>query len=133
MADDEPIVREIYIDASPEETFPYLTESDKYRLWMGLSAELDARPGGIFRVMIAWRRIRYACSGISDERSIRASAGSGGLACFMAPDCRFALCRRARTEGDSIAVMVRSTPVKLVDAPAPNTSILDKDRRRASA
>ena len=50
MADDEPIVREIYIDASPEETFPYLTESDKYRLWMGLSAELDARPGGIFRV-----------------------------------------------------------------------------------
>jgi uncharacterized protein YndB with AHSA1/START domain len=50
VADDEPIVREIYIDASPEETFPYLTESDKYRLWMGLSAELDARPGGIFRV-----------------------------------------------------------------------------------
>lgn len=50
MADDEPIVREIYIDASPEETFPYLTESDKYLLWMGLSAELDARPGGIFKV-----------------------------------------------------------------------------------
>jgi len=50
VADDEPIVREIYIDASPEETFPYLTESDKYRLWMGLSAELDARPGGMFRV-----------------------------------------------------------------------------------
>jgi uncharacterized protein YndB with AHSA1/START domain len=50
VADDEPIVREIYIDATPEETFPYLTEGDKYLLWMGLSAELDPRPGGIFKV-----------------------------------------------------------------------------------
>ena len=50
MANDEPIVREIYIDASPEETFPYLTDSEKYLRWMGVSAELDARPGGIFRV-----------------------------------------------------------------------------------
>jgi uncharacterized protein YndB with AHSA1/START domain len=50
VADDEPIVREIYIDATPEETFPYLTEGDKYLLWMGLSAELDPRPGGVFKV-----------------------------------------------------------------------------------
>jgi uncharacterized protein YndB with AHSA1/START domain len=50
VADDEPIVREIYIEASPEETFPYLTDSDKYLRWMGVSAELDPRPGGLFKV-----------------------------------------------------------------------------------
>jgi uncharacterized protein YndB with AHSA1/START domain len=50
MADDKPVVREIFIDASPEEIFPYLTQADKYLLWMGVSAELDPRPGGIFQV-----------------------------------------------------------------------------------
>jgi len=46
----EPIVKEIFIDAPPEEVFTYLTESEKYVLWMGLSAEIDPRPGGIFKV-----------------------------------------------------------------------------------
>jgi uncharacterized protein YndB with AHSA1/START domain len=50
VASDDPIVREIFIDASPEEVFPYLTRTDRYLEWMGLSAELDPRPGGIFRV-----------------------------------------------------------------------------------
>jgi uncharacterized protein YndB with AHSA1/START domain len=50
MADDKPLVKEIFIDASPEEIFPYLTKSDKYLSWMGVSAELDPRPGGIFQV-----------------------------------------------------------------------------------
>jgi uncharacterized protein YndB with AHSA1/START domain len=50
VADADPIVREIYIDASPEEVFPYLTNGDRYSLWMGLVAELDPRPGGIYRV-----------------------------------------------------------------------------------
>jgi uncharacterized protein YndB with AHSA1/START domain len=50
MADDSPIIKEIFIDASPEEIFPYLTESGKYLQWMGVSAQLDARPGGIFEV-----------------------------------------------------------------------------------
>ena len=47
----DPIVREIYIDARPEDVFPYLTNGDQYSLWMGLSAELDARPGGLYRVV----------------------------------------------------------------------------------
>jgi len=47
---DEPVIREMYIAASPEEVFPYLTEGDKYVLWMGLAAEISARPGGVFRI-----------------------------------------------------------------------------------
>ena len=50
VADAEDIVKEIFIDASPDEVFPYLTRSDRYVLWMGLSAQLDARPGGTYRV-----------------------------------------------------------------------------------
>ena len=50
MDDAEPIVREIFIDAPVDEVFPYLTESARYLAWMGVAAELDARPGGIFRV-----------------------------------------------------------------------------------
>jgi uncharacterized protein YndB with AHSA1/START domain len=50
MADDSPVIKEIFIDASPEEVFPYLTEPDKYRLWMGIAVDLDPRPGGLFQV-----------------------------------------------------------------------------------
>jgi uncharacterized protein YndB with AHSA1/START domain len=38
------------IEALPEEVFIYLTDVDKYTSWMGMVAELDPRPGGIYRV-----------------------------------------------------------------------------------
>jgi uncharacterized protein YndB with AHSA1/START domain len=47
---------------SPEEVFEYFTDPDKYRLWKGLEAELDARPGGFYRVRMApqvWVSGRY--------------------------------------------------------------------------
>lgn len=47
---DKPVIKEIFIEAPPEEVFPYLTQSEKYVLWMGLAAELDPRPGGLFKV-----------------------------------------------------------------------------------
>ena len=46
----EPIVKEIYIEASPEIIFEFLTNQENFLRWMGLRAELDPRPGGIFRV-----------------------------------------------------------------------------------
>lgn len=46
------VEREIRIDASAETVFAYLIEPDKMPLWMGSSAELDPRPGGIYRVTI---------------------------------------------------------------------------------
>jgi uncharacterized protein YndB with AHSA1/START domain len=50
MDDERPIEKELFIDAPPEEVFPYLTESRKYLLWMGVAVELDPRPGGLFKV-----------------------------------------------------------------------------------
>ncbi|RPI12201.1 MAG: hypothetical protein EHM63_00085 [Actinobacteria bacterium] len=50
MAD---LVREIMIDATPETIWPYLTQAEKHIEWDGTEAELDARPGGVYRVLVA--------------------------------------------------------------------------------
>ena len=47
------LVREIMIDATPETIWPYLTEADKHVEWEGTKAELDPRPGGVYRVLVA--------------------------------------------------------------------------------
>ena len=41
------------IAASPEIVFSYFTDPERYRLWQGQEAELDPRPGGIFRVVMS--------------------------------------------------------------------------------
>jgi uncharacterized protein YndB with AHSA1/START domain len=46
------VVRETEIEARPETVFGFLVEPDKMVRWMGRTADLDARPGGIFRVDI---------------------------------------------------------------------------------
>ena len=38
------------IAAPPETVFAYFTDPVRYRLWQGVEAELDPRPGGLFRV-----------------------------------------------------------------------------------
>ena len=46
------LVREIMIDATPETIWPFLTEADKHVEWEGTVAEIDPRPGGVYRVLI---------------------------------------------------------------------------------
>ncbi len=50
MAGKNPLVKEIYIEAPRELVFKYLTEPALLLRWMGLTANLDPRPGGIFRI-----------------------------------------------------------------------------------
>ena len=39
--------------AAPRETvFAFFTDPERYRRWQGVDAELDPRPGGVFRVMM---------------------------------------------------------------------------------
>lgn len=40
------------IAASPETVFAYFTDPALYTAWMGVEAELDARPGGLYRVRV---------------------------------------------------------------------------------
>jgi uncharacterized protein YndB with AHSA1/START domain len=50
VADNEPLVNEIFIDAEPELVYRFLTEADLMTRWMGVEVEIDPRPGGIYRV-----------------------------------------------------------------------------------
>jgi uncharacterized protein YndB with AHSA1/START domain len=47
------LVREIMIDATPETIWPFLTEPDKHVEWLGTVADIDPRPGGSYRVLVA--------------------------------------------------------------------------------
>ena len=46
------IERELAIDASPETVWEFLVDPEKATRWMGMTASLDARPGGIYRVEV---------------------------------------------------------------------------------
>lgn len=46
------VEREVHIDASPETVFEFFTDPVKAVRWMGVSATLDPRPGGVYRVEI---------------------------------------------------------------------------------
>lgn len=47
------LVQEIVVDASPETIFELLTVAEEHTRWMGTEAELDPRPGGTYRVLVA--------------------------------------------------------------------------------
>ena len=49
-----------HIDAPPEDVFPFLIDAERYAAWQGTRAELDPRPGGIFKV---WVDERWTASG----------------------------------------------------------------------
>lgn len=44
--------REIRIEASPETVFEFFTDPEKMKQWKGIEAELDPRPGGVYRVKV---------------------------------------------------------------------------------
>jgi uncharacterized protein YndB with AHSA1/START domain len=60
VADERTIERTLRIEALPEVVFGFLTDPDQMPQWMGIGAELDPRPGGIFRCAMVRRGI-FAC------------------------------------------------------------------------
>lgn len=40
----------VRLDAPPQEVFRFLTEAERYVRWQGVRAELDPRPGGVYKV-----------------------------------------------------------------------------------
>ncbi|MSO71823.1 MAG: SRPBCC domain-containing protein [Alphaproteobacteria bacterium] len=53
MAEASEIRREVFIKAKPKTVFAFLVDAAKMRQWMGVTHELDARPGGVYRVDMA--------------------------------------------------------------------------------
>ena len=46
----ESLVKEIFIEAPPEVVFKFLTDPVRMVRWMGIQAELEPRPGGVYRL-----------------------------------------------------------------------------------
>lgn len=46
------IVVERWIAARPETVFALLTEAERWTSWQGTAADLDPRPGGVFRIEV---------------------------------------------------------------------------------
>ncbi len=44
------VIREMVIDATADTIWPFLIDADRHAEWMG-AAEIDPRPGGVYRVM----------------------------------------------------------------------------------
>lgn len=51
------VEREIAIAASPETVWELLTDEDEARLWMGVAASFDLRPGGAYSVEVIRSRV----------------------------------------------------------------------------
>ena len=47
------LVREIMVDAAPETIWPLLTDPARLVEWHGTAADVDPRPGGTYRVLVA--------------------------------------------------------------------------------
>ena len=57
LGDAPTVEREIRIAARPDVVFGYFTDPVKMMRWKGVAAELDPRPGGIFRINVTGREI----------------------------------------------------------------------------
>jgi len=51
------IKRELKIDADPATVFAFLTDAERLTRWIGVSAELDPRTGGLFLVDVNQGRV----------------------------------------------------------------------------
>jgi uncharacterized protein YndB with AHSA1/START domain len=71
VADDATIERTIRIEAPPEAVFRCLIDPDLMPQWMGIGAEVDPRPGGIYRCAMVPQGIFVRGEFIAVERPHR--------------------------------------------------------------
>ena len=57
VRESEYVEREVRIAARPETVFSFFVDPAKMMRWQGISAELDPRPGGMYRVNVTGRDI----------------------------------------------------------------------------
>jgi uncharacterized protein YndB with AHSA1/START domain len=46
------LIREVVVDATPATIFPFLVDPAQHVRWMGTEADIDARIGGTYRVLV---------------------------------------------------------------------------------
>ncbi len=55
--DSDAVEKEVRIAARPETVFPFFIDPEKMTRWKGTEAELDPRPGGLYRVNVTGRDV----------------------------------------------------------------------------
>ena len=75
-----PIVETVWIDATPEDVFPFFTDPVRLTTWLGHAAELDPTPGGRFAVDIAHRLVRGTYLEVEPPQRVVFSWGDAGSA-----------------------------------------------------
>lgn len=62
----------IKVEASPATVFRYFTDRDRLLQWQGVSAEIDPRPGGIYKVDVTGRDVAVGefVEVVPDERVV---------------------------------------------------------------
>ena len=97
-AGSDEIIREVHIEATPAQVFPYFVDPGKLLAWKAVSAEAEAKPGGRFRLDVTGRgdvavgsyvevspphRVVFTWSWEGDEESI---AEPGLVEVTLSPD-----------------------------------------------
>jgi uncharacterized protein YndB with AHSA1/START domain len=52
MSSEDELVVERRVSAPPSAVYAYLTESSRWARWQGVDATIEARPGGVFRILM---------------------------------------------------------------------------------
>jgi uncharacterized protein YndB with AHSA1/START domain len=96
--DPHDLVIERHVSVPPESVFAYFTDADRWTLWQGTDAELELRPGGVWRVnvtgdgyasgrvveVVANERIVFTWGWEGDHRPL--APGSTTVAIDLVPD-----------------------------------------------
>ncbi len=73
-----PVVASVRIAAAPEVVFPYFTDPALATKWIAQSAELDARPGGLFHIVVEGNPARGAYVEVDPPRRVVFTWGIDG-------------------------------------------------------
>jgi len=76
--DDEPLVASVWIEASPEQVFPFFTDPVRLTQWLGHAAQVDPVAGGRFAVDISHRLVRGSYLEVSPPHRVVFSWGDAG-------------------------------------------------------
>jgi uncharacterized protein YndB with AHSA1/START domain len=75
-----PLVTSVWIDATPEQVFPYFTDPERLTQWLGHAAELEPVPGGRFAVDVNDRLVRGRFLEVQPPHRVVFSWGDAGSA-----------------------------------------------------
>jgi uncharacterized protein YndB with AHSA1/START domain len=78
--DDEPLVSTVWIEATPDQVFPFFTDPVRLTQWLGQAAQTDPVVGGRFAVDISRRLVRGRYLEVRPPHRVVFSWGDAGSA-----------------------------------------------------